>query len=87
MLLCLNSKEKFSSALLKSPTGNGKTLALFSSILTWNENRINNNLPAKKIIYCTRTISQINNVINEIKKIKRLYKTTTSFYAQEEKFH
>ena len=57
--------------MLESPTGTGKTLCLLTASLAWLEQQRRdvtmdeNNIP--RIIYCSRTHSQISQVANELK--------------------
>lgn len=63
--------NKGDSALLESPTGTGKTLSLLCTVLGWREHLKNNLQKSDKslptIIYATRTHSQLNQCVQELK--------------------
>ncbi|MEN2498399.1 MAG: Regulator of telomere elongation helicase 1, variant 2 [Marteilia pararefringens] len=67
IIYSLNQKKNI---LIESPTGTGKTLSLLCSTLAWLRSaKVQNNWPKPpKIIYATRTHSQISQLIGEIKK-------------------
>ena len=62
---------------LESPTGSGKTLCLLCAIFAWVEH-YNKKI---SIYYCTRTVSQINNLLKELNKT--CYILNTSFITSK----
>lgn len=52
--------------LLELPTGTGKTVALLSLILSYQH--ANND--SRKLVYCTRTVHEMTQVINELKVVE-----------------
>ena len=73
VILTLNKEGSISA--FESPTGTGKTLCLLCAVLAW----VKNSNKDISIYYCTRTVSQINNVLKELNKT--CYKLNVCFVA------
>jgi len=57
--------------LLEMPSGTGKTVSLLSLIVAY---MIQNPLDLTKLIYCSRTIPEIEKVLEELRKLMAFYK-------------
>jgi DNA excision repair protein ERCC-2 len=56
--------------ILEMPTGTGKTVCLLSLILSYIK-QVN---PAMKLVYCTRTIVEMEKTIEELKSVQEARK-------------
>ena len=64
----IDRKKNTNIAALESPTGTGKTLCLLCSTLAWMNEMRKQKKFGGKILYTTRTHSQISQTINELRK-------------------
>ncbi|KAK9296676.1 hypothetical protein QLX08_009397 [Tetragonisca angustula] len=60
--------------LLEMPSGTGKTITLLSLIVAY---MLENPLDVTKLIYCSRTVPEIEKVIEELKKLMDYYEKET----------
>ncbi|EDO46754.1 predicted protein [Nematostella vectensis] len=60
--------------LLEMPSGTGKTVSLLSLIVAYLKNKP---LELTKLIYCSRTVPEIEKVMEELKKLTEYYESET----------
>ncbi|KRX03204.1 P-loop containing nucleoside triphosphate hydrolase [Pseudocohnilembus persalinus] len=89
MASVIRSLNKKSNALLQSPTGTGKTLCLLCATMAWLHNKRKDQIAKKekdpvRIVYSSRTHSQIKQVIKELKKT--VYLPTSSILASRDQY-
>lgn len=71
------------SALIESPTGTGKTISMLTGCLAFLENNSINKKGKKiKLIYTSRTHSQLKQVVRELRKTK--YKTSMTIMGSRD---
>ena len=73
-------KQRGNIACLSSETGSGKTLSLLATVCNW---MLKNNQasPRVQVVYLSRTHNQLENVVNEFRKLTEYYKSQISILA------
>ena len=76
------NSDKTNFAALESPTGTGKTLCLLCSTLAWMNEMRRQKKYGGKILYTTRTHSQISQIMHELRKT--CYKPRTAVLSSRD---
>lgn len=80
VLLTEESLENQQNCLLESPTGTGKTISILSACLSYMT-KLKSEGTEIKLIYSSRTHSQLDQVVKEIKKLP--FKFSTNVVASK----
>ena len=75
MLELKRSLDAGGHCLLEMPSGTGKTISLLALIVAYMKSHPN---AVTKLIYCSRTIPEIEKVLEELKKLLKYYSDSCS---------
>ena len=75
MLELKRSLDAKGHCLLEMPSGTGKTISLLSLIVAYMHHKPSE---VTKLIYCSRTVPEMEKVIEELRKLLKFYETNTS---------
>jgi DNA excision repair protein ERCC-2 len=62
--------DNYGNALLEMPSGTGKTISLLALIIAYQRQN-----PDRKLIYCSRTVQEIEKALQELKRLLQYYET------------
>jgi DNA excision repair protein ERCC-2 len=77
---CLDARGH---GLLEMPSGTGKTISLLALIVAYQRERPNT---INKLIYCSRTVPEIEKVIQELKKLNDYYENISKQSGDKNNF-
>lgn len=77
---CLDAKGH---GLLEMPSGTGKTISLLALIVAYQRHRPDH---LNKLIYCSRTIPEIEKAVEELRKLNQCYDNLLSERGEKNKF-